>query len=399
MRWAAQSAAAGGYRVISMDLFGDLDTRAACVHSETISPAEQADPNLLNVAIARIAHQERAAVVWVSGLRSASYGGNESAQLSHERLAELAQKAGFRSPESVSFELGGKRVSTAARWLVKEQNSAGGLGVRFHDPCRNRSIPAGALLQSWIAGRPLGLVAIADGRRVSLLGMTRSIYHRCGNLPFIYAGSRTLAHTDAIPWSSMHTICERIADARGLRGLFNLDWIRDRQNQWWLLEINERPSASCEVIERASRANGIRPQNASLMRQHLAAILPAHVSLARMSPSEADSDDRPSNLNDVQHSAENRRRAPTMHIKRIVYSRCDGRVQLSELPLSWRTGKIESVDVGASSGLQLADIPADGTPVQQGQPIATLLLDSVPGETLSARKLHRAIRQLQMAVR
>lgn len=396
MRWAAQSAAAGGYRVIAMDLFGDLDTHAASSRCEIISPAEQADPDKLGQSIARVSHQEQAAVVWVSGLRSEASRKDASLPLADEMLGELA-RTGLRTPETVPWSE--KNRTTDARWLVKESNSSGGLGVRFYNRSQTRPVPADALLQRWIPGRALGLVAIADAHRVSLLGMTRSIYHRRGDLPFVYMGSRTLSNSDAIPWASMQSICERIASSRGLQGLFNLDWIHDRRGQWWLLEINERPSASCEVLERALRTTGVRTEDTSLMRMHLAALLSAHASSAHTVPNAADPDHRASNVHDIRRVVGNGHGSSSSHIKRIVYSRRDGRIQLSALARSWRKNTRIAPDAGRSFRVSLADIPADGTLVQRGQPIATLLLDSVLRGSSPTSTLRQAIRQLHEVVK
>lgn len=399
MRWAAQSATKAGYRVISMDLFGDLDTRAASDRCEIISTADQADPDKLSATINRIAHQEQAAVVWVGGFRAATCRREAIRPISNEELAKLALTAGFRFPESVPF--GAKRPSIDTRWLVKESHSTGGLGLRFYDRVQCQPIPANAVLQRWIPGRAWGLVAIADGHGVTLLGMTRSIYQRWGDFPFVYAGSRTIANATAIPWKSMRTLCERIADSRGLRGLFNLDWIHDRRDQWWLLEVNERPSASCEVIERALHARGVYPEEASLMRMHLAAILPIPARSRLALPQATHPAHRPSTPREILRVAEKSQVSASIHVKRIVYSRHEGHVYLSSLASRWRANETIFSETGASSGVQLADIPQDGTPVQRGQPIATLLVDnnSSSSRTPLSATLHQAIRQIQTAVR
>ncbi len=385
VRWAAQSAVAGGYRVVGMDLFGDLDTRATCARFEQIKPAEQAAPKKLAETVATLAGQERARVVWVGGLRGAVDESNGLSRRTHEELAELARRAGFRFPETFSANDGS--VSSNSRWLVKEPDSTGGLGVHFRDRWPHRTIPATAILQRWIPGRSLGLVALAEKRGVSLLGMTRSIYQRCGDLPFVYAGSRTFDHADAVPWSAMQSLCEQVAETRGLRGLFNLDWIRDRRDQWWLLEINERPSASCEVIERAQRHSGHCADGDSLMRWHLAAVLPK----LRTSSRRRKMVDGAGDLNISP--------PPSTHIKRIVYSHRDGRAYLSTLAQAWQTNASNSLNIDESPRRQLADIPADGTPVQRGQPIATLLIDSGVGVALQSKTLRQEIRKIQAGVK
>ncbi len=380
VRWAAQSAAVGGYRIVAMDLFGDLDTRDACVRFQQITPAQHACPRKLAASISKLADEERARVVWTGGLSAdADMAGNPSAIL-HEELDDLTRRAGLRSPHTITTNT--LSHSSSIRWLIKEPHSTGGLGVRFLDQWpTGRAVPTQATIQHWIPGRPMGLVAFANDHGVVLLGMTQSTYQRCGDLPFVYTGSRTITGTDVVPWASMQTLCEQLAETHGLRGLFNLDWIQDRQNQWWLLEINERPSASCEVLERAMRQNSLCNSNDSLMRRHLAAVLQQDIAI---------SSDSPNNANPKTSSL-------TTHVKRIVYSRGEGRVHLSKFAQTLQgAAKLHAAD--ASIRLQLADIPAEGTPVQRGQPIATLLVDSERNSSHLAKTIRHCIQQVEASV-
>lgn len=400
VRWAAESAAAGGYRVVGRDLFGDLDTRAACARFEPITPTEQSAPEKLAESIATLAGQQQAPVVWVGGLKGTADGSRGRPRRTHQELTELAQHAGFWVPETFTcvpetFPANAGDVPSDCRWLVKEADSTGGLGVHFRGQWPHfrgqwphRTIPAAAILQRWVPGRPMGLVAIAETSGVSLLGMTRSIHHRRGDLPFLYAGSRTMNHSDIVPsgivpWSAMQTLCERVAETRGLRGLFNLDWIHDRSDRWWLLEINERPTASCEIIERALRHRGHLAGDDSLMRWHLAAVLSKPSTNGR-------SRQVIDRVGEFEHAS-----PPSTHLKRIVYSRCDGWFDSSRLAQFWQTAGDHPRDRDESPRWQLADVPADGTPVQRGQPIATLLVDSKSAAPIQAKTLRREIRRIQ----
>ncbi|WP_186774758.1 ATP-grasp domain-containing protein [Allorhodopirellula solitaria] len=389
VRWAAQSAAACGFRVVGMDCFGDLDTRAACTHFQKITSAERADRQQLVQSISQLAARQRAAVIEVGGLMSVSPGLDEPFQRhpatalspAQTELAEQARDAGFRVPESVSANLAAH--DSNGRWLVKESQATGGLGVSFRESWHHREIPASAVLQRWIPGRAMGLVALADEWGVSLLGMTQAIYQRIGDRPFIYAGSRTTAPKDAVPWSAMHSLCEQISRTRRLRGLFNLDWIVDRENQWWLLEINERPSASCEVLEKSMQHTHRCLDTTSLMRGHLAAVLPQRFPIPSRS-----------------HAFPSTPLSPTSsHVKRIVYSRSSGQAYLTELARqkSGSGGLVRDGDVPVQ--WQIADVPADGTPVQRGQPIATLLVDGVADAASLARCVRLGQREIQKCVR
>jgi predicted ATP-grasp superfamily ATP-dependent carboligase len=363
-----------------MDLFGDLDTRAACASFQVITAAERANSQLLAQRIAEFAAREQAMVVWVGGLQCAAGSGEFSRPTTRE-LASLAHEFGFRFPPTLAASTERNPPEPAeGRWLCKDNDSTGGLGVRFSVNENFRPLTPTAYLQRWIPGRPYGLVALAQPDQTSLIGLTRSIYRRCDDLPFVYAGSRTIEHDDAIPWQKMQNLCDQIVQQRGLRGLFNLDWIRDPHNQWWLLEINERPSASCEILERQRRYKQTVTHRDSLMRLHIDAVLRMSNRIASAQYPETE---LPETLPTQSHA-----RAWT-HLKRIVYSRHTGVVQIASLIAAWKT---EHPD------LMIADIPAENTLIETGQPIATIVVSSDESQARMAQVLRVAVKEVQATV-
>ncbi|WP_144058805.1 ATP-grasp domain-containing protein [Rhodopirellula sp. SWK7] len=386
IRWAAQSAASH-CRVVGMDLFGDQDTIAACKRFRIISDAERSNAQKLAHAIAQFASTEHATTLRVGGMQHES-------TIQPEEAASLALAFGFRFPETLTsddfLKTYGNRQPTNAPWLIKKVNSTGGLGIEVYRHCVNDMLPTNVYLQRRISGRPYGLVALATGNEVKLLGLTRSMHVRFGARPFVYAGSRTLSTnqtrrlltTQEI--NAMQKLAEAVAHRRSLRGLFNLDFIQDRQNQWWLLEVNERPSASCEVIEREARATGRLGSNESLMTMHINSVL------------ETDSFDQTSLFRSKFDNESTS--AKSVHVKRIVYSRHDGRVHLSKLNPDWRTDLTAAVLSKQTTRIQTADRPAEGTPVQRGQPIATVLIDSTEERKTVALRLKHSVAEVQSCV-
>jgi predicted ATP-grasp superfamily ATP-dependent carboligase len=165
-----------------------------------------------------------------------------------------------------------------------------------------------------------------------------------------------------------------------LRGLFNLDWIRDPHNQWWLLEINERPSASCEILERQRRYKQTVTDRDSLMRLHIDAVLRMSNRIASAQYPETE---LPETLPTQSHA-----RAWT-HLKRIVYSRHTGVVQIASLIAAWKT---EHPD------LMIADIPAENTLIETGQPIATIVVSSDESQARMDQVLRVAVKEVQATV-
>ncbi|MCM2370217.1 ATP-grasp domain-containing protein [Aporhodopirellula aestuarii] len=380
VRWAAQSAA-GRHRVIGMDLFGDQDTIAACDRFQKITLDEQADPAKLESAISKLARDEQATIFRVGGLGCQSV-------FAPDDLASIARAAGFLFPETYSrceFKRSGLASrQQGCRWLVKQSGSTGGLGVSFYPATSLAAISPTAHIQRWIPGQPYGVVAMANRGRVKILGITRSIPVRCGGLPFVYAGSRTTMHHAIGEITRLQVLAETIAEQRDLSGLFNIDFIRDRQNRWWLLEVNERPSASCEIIERAARSDVRSIDSPSLITMHIDSVLNTN-SVHAIESAIASWD--------IQSASSDR-----IHLKRIVYSRRNGHVHLTDLKRAWDTKRVGSIATKRTTHKQLADYPTDNAPVKKGHPIATVLIDSSQDSATVAKVMRRAVGQIQAAV-
>jgi predicted ATP-grasp superfamily ATP-dependent carboligase len=211
-------------------------------------------------------------------------------------------------------------------------------------------------LQQFIPGRAFGLVAIANGKTTQLLGMTRSLRQRFGAHAFVYSGSFGPVWDPHIPVRAMIELARRVAAEYSIVGLFNLDFIRDRSNRWWLLELNARPSGSCEIIERAAWRSGKLPPNRSLMQLDIE--VPEG-----MIPLWGEDD------------------CTVQYLKQIVYARREG------MFAGW-----------AESG-SLADIPAPGTKIQKGHPIATFVNEFAIGNSPLWRQIRGNSRRLNQALR
>lgn len=177
-------------------------------------------------------------------------------------LAGAARAAGLPFPETRTRpparpEPGG------AKWLVKPRRSGGGVGVRLWEGLP-ATLPPGSYLQRQVAGEPAGAVFLFAGRGPTLLGITRQLLGRDvgGPGPFQYAGSVGPLVPTGQEERALLRLADVLAQRAALRGLVNLDYVRQPQ-AIAPLEINPRYSASVEVLERAC--------DLPLLRWHLAA--------------------------------------------------------------------------------------------------------------------------------
>ena len=367
VRWAAQSSKKAGFSVIGMDLFGDADTRAACDVFYRISAEDVSELERLRQKIDTIAERYHARQWIVGGLgpwsEESAMGASGPNELS--RLCDglaisvpttLTKLSAAEVPWGPAAEAGISKQSVSRRWLVKQHRSCGGLGVRFWDPSDiegRHAIESGqAFLQMYVSGHRYGLVAIANGEATHLMGLTRSLRHRVGSRPFVYAGSIGPCWNPAVPRETMAELSRRVAAEYSIRGLFNLDFVHDRCGQWWLLELNARPSGSCEVIERSAWQSGRISLSKSLMGMHIAAV-----------------DRTPFEANELETF--NPERVNSLHLKQIVYAQPQGHFQTPD--------DIESI----------GDIPEDQTFVEEGHPIATSI-STCTGNSGSIGKMIRA---------
>ncbi|SMP48980.1 Predicted ATP-dependent carboligase, ATP-grasp superfamily [Neorhodopirellula lusitana] len=384
VRWAAQSARRAGYSVSGIDLFGDTDTRAACDHFQLLDVTGDSPENAADQQIASFSAQTGAAVISVGGLSLGPYlkGGHRprSKDPTWKRLQQFCRQTGFEFPETFSGFVDNKSHAigqiTWGRWLFKTIGSTGGLGVRFVDAATlvrdPHAFAANGIFQRYVPGRRYGVVALASDDGTEILGICRSLHQRLGDRPFVYAGSagpiaiatesKPSDPSTDIPIQRLQRLAFRVAESENIRGLFNLDFVRDTQGRWWLLEVNARPSGSCEVIEQAAIRSGVLSDGQSLIQMHLNAIN----GNPRVIPWRSSHD--------------------TL-VKRIVYSSHAGYfVRPSE----------------RCDSAQLMDVPSDGTPIQAGAPVATLLLRTERGSTpeveQNAPSMRSLVRQVQAAV-
>jgi uncharacterized protein len=249
-RMLAELAAADGYQVTALDRFGDVDLRA-------VAPGATAPSSDALAALA--ADIDADAVVYGAGFENRpdlvsrlaegrELLGTPPALLSAVRdpwaVGAAARAAGARAPETRPVaEL--PSATGRGAWLRKPLQSGGGRGVRRW--AGGRLAPT-EILQRRVDGLSCSAVAIADGRRAAVLGLTEQLHRRPG---FGWLGNATpprlpdaeLAELDG----QLRAVCDEVAARFGVRGAFGVDAVWDARRAW-VLEVNARPPASLELF-------------------------------------------------------------------------------------------------------------------------------------------------------
>jgi predicted ATP-grasp superfamily ATP-dependent carboligase len=154
-------------------------------------------------------------------------------------------------------------VEEPERYLLKRVGGSGGSHIRA--ATRGRA-PTGHYFQARMPGRAFALNVLADGRDLAVLALTEQWSLPSRLRPFRYAGAiaRGRDAAPALPPGLVAAITAAIARLvaeTGLRGLASADLLSDGA-RWWLTEINPRPGATLDILDR---------RGSSLISAHVAA--------------------------------------------------------------------------------------------------------------------------------
>ncbi|HJS93593.1 MAG TPA: ATP-grasp domain-containing protein, partial [Solirubrobacteraceae bacterium] len=155
-------------------------------------------------------------------------------------VGAAARSAGARAPETRG-DVGGE----GGEWLRKPRRSGGGRGVRRW---KGGALRPAEILQRYVPGLSCSAVAIGDGRRAVVLGLTEQLHRAPG---FGWMGNvfppRLPAGEQAELEGQLRAVCAEVVARFGVRGAFGVDAVWDGRHAW-VLEVNPRPPASLELF-------------------------------------------------------------------------------------------------------------------------------------------------------
>ncbi|KNZ33054.1 MAG: hypothetical protein AD742_08830 [Methylibium sp. NZG] len=256
-RMLAESAAQAGHDVVSLDLFGDRDTRAASAEWLPIgAPASlNIDPTLTLQALHRVA-QQGSALGWVagSGFEALPDLLEQGAQVlpligtpaaAVRRVRDPAAFFGFLDVARVAHpQMAASPPADPSGWLLKSALGTGGWHIRPASAAASHSTaPADHYFQRQVAGTPMSATFIANGRDATVLGFNELIVRSVAGRPFVYCGAIGPVPLPARAAAEATRAVRRLAAEFDLRGACSLDFMLDG-DEVLLLEVNPRPSAS-----------------------------------------------------------------------------------------------------------------------------------------------------------
>lgn len=283
VRMLAELATRAGYSVVSLDYFGDSDLRRLCPGISLLRDRNMGyTPEILvNMA----GELEALSVVYGASLENHPHHvarlaqnrtllGNSPQTLEQvrdpRRLAAALRSAGFSFPQTI---LPGVEPlpDPGKTWLWKPLRSGGGHSIRAWSGQSIAQEGAG-ILQEWLDGMPGSAAFVANGRQAIVVGITRQLigdkrfgaggFRYCGNIlppPLPRDELRSLI-------AQVRAIANLLTVEFGLMGLNGLDFIWQKsspqaeaspggEGRVWSIEVNPRPTAPLELMERVYGIN------------------------------------------------------------------------------------------------------------------------------------------------
>lgn len=251
----------------------------------------------------------------------------------------------------------------SARWLCKPVRGVAGRGIHWWD---GGPVDSMDYVQEFREGVPVSATFLSRRSGVELVGVTRQLIgSEFGASEFGYAGNVTWPDCPKELRSEANSIGRAWAEASGLTGVFGVDGIigpaANGELRWWACEVNPRLTAATELWERSGR---------ELLADHVAATLGWPWEGAWSVTGERGWDQR--KTGDREPGGHGERSQG----KLIVYALVRGRVEGLESELNRSEGGLPE---------WLADVPRDGTEMQPGDPICTVLAEGESSEECESR--------------
>lgn len=338
-RFLIQSAVRHGYRVRAADCFADSDAVQHCERFARLQPIDTLDGEQLRATIDYLSGGEPAYLVIGTGIESLYQTlkdlpehiqptANSASACS--QLCQPSQWFALLDSLQLPYPEVSYHTQTTGTWLLKDAAAWGG----SHIHTEQRISHTTQYLQRHIQGQSYSALFVIDaGRQARLLmfNQQRCVAEACGDFRL-----QTLYNHPTLSAELQQTVMHAIAKLQqrlNLRGLNSLDFMISDAGQLLLLELNPRPSASCQLL----------PDALDWLQWQIAA---------------------PKNLPDIK-----------MSYGLLYHFFADQTLTIPD-DIDWPMG--------------FCDIPAPGTVIAQGDPVCSLRIDTADNsERLKRLEQHR----------
>jgi uncharacterized protein len=271
-RALASSAKRAGFAPLSIDVFGDDDTRETSLAAIKLEGglADGLAPDKVARAVETLitaygpigltygAGFEQQPETIAAIARETRIFGNDAETLKRAKdpvaLARLCAAIGVSHPP-IAFAA----PDEPERWLVKRRGGAGGGHIAA--AAGPSPTPRDCYFQQRVAGRNISALFVANGKKAEIIGLSAQWTAPTPASPFRYGGAAGPIDLGAAHAEEIARCVASLTSALGLVGLNSVDFLVSEEAVW-LIEINPRPGATLDVFE---------PNEGALFTHHVAA--------------------------------------------------------------------------------------------------------------------------------
>lgn len=252
-RFLAESATRSGYTVWVADCFCDTDTIAVAERYLKLPPLAELTTETLLESLNTLSRGEHCLFIYGSGIElfypilkslpaNLQPVGNNAETIEQiktpAKFFQLLSSLDLRYPQS-QFEC---PTDNLEQWLFKPERGLGGGGI---NTLAQHSSSKQGYFQRFISGISGSVLFLADSQQALPLSFNRQ--NHADNSFYLQSIASPLALPEQCQRYLVDAI-QKLTQQCNLLGLNSLDFILDANERIWLLEINPRPSASCELL-------------------------------------------------------------------------------------------------------------------------------------------------------
>ena len=278
-RFLAQAAKQAGYPVWVADCFGDTDTLAYASRWLAIPAISELSEQALLTTLGQLTKGQTCQLVCGSGVekfhsilarlpKHIRLVGNDPTTIAKIKsptlFFETLKLLKIKHPKS---QLKCPRDTT--NWLMKADFGFGGSHIQTANTEKHRP---GYYYQQYEIGQSISALFIANGTKAKLVSLNEQHLSGDATTPFLLKGLSAPCPLSDQNILIVKMIIDQLSFAFGLVGFNSIDFIVNRKDQIFLLEVNPRPSASMELLAKQEQlfqlhlhaCQGQLPDNISL---------------------------------------------------------------------------------------------------------------------------------------
>jgi predicted ATP-grasp superfamily ATP-dependent carboligase len=258
-RALSSSASHAGFAPLSIDVFGDDDTREAsviCMKLDGGLAGGLALDKVAGAVDALVRAYDPIGLVYGAGFehrpetiaaiaRRTRLFGNDADILKRAKdpvaLARVCEANGVRHPQ-VAFA----PPDEPELWLIKRRGGAGGAHIATAKAW-SRARPD-SYFQRRVGGKSISALFLASGKKAEIIGLSLQWTAPTPASPFRYGGAAGPVAIDSARAEEIARSVAAIASELDLVGLNSADFLVS-DHAVWLIEINPRPGATLDVFE------------------------------------------------------------------------------------------------------------------------------------------------------